>query len=300
VARRPGRRDDDRQGTAGYEQRVRNSDIAAQTVILPTPGHSLVVAWRDVVDGARLAPVWLYTGWIDVVQRFRRTRLGQFWHTLSLAAFILVMGVLWSTILRQDPIDYLRFTTTSLIVWSLISGLVTDGTMVIINGQATALSMRFPYTAFAMGHVWRGLLMFAHHFVLYILVMTATLYPPGWTGLLAVPGLLLVVANGFWMSLLVGMLALRRRDVIPAVGSAMQIMMFVTPVLWPKELLGPKLAFAADLNPLYHLVRVARDPLMGLAPGIENWAWAIGLLLVGGGATLWLYGRWRNRMPYWF
>jgi len=276
------------------------TSAASPTVVSPTPGGAFAVAWRDLIDGLRLAPVWLHSGWIDVVWRFRRTRLGAFWHTLGLAAFVIVMGVLWSTILRQDPFVYFRFVTVSLIVWSLIASLVTDGTGIIIAGQATALSMRFPYTAFAFAHVWRGVLMFAHHFVLYLVVMVGTWHGPGWVVLLAVPGLALVVANGLWMSLLVGMISLRRRDAMPAVASMMQILMFVTPVFWPKEMLGPQLAYAADYNPFYHLVRVMRDPLLGLAPPAESWAWVAGTLAVGTTFTLWVYGRWRDRMPFWY
>jgi ABC-type polysaccharide/polyol phosphate export permease len=167
----------------------------------------------------RLWPVWLHAGWIDVVWRFRRTRLGPFWHTLGLAAFVLTMGVVWSSILRQDPVNYFRYVTVSLIVWTLIASLITDGTNIIIAGQSTALSMRFPYAAFAFAHVWRALLLFGHHFVLYVLVMLGTLHSPGWVVVLALPALVLLTANGVWMSLLIGIMCLRRRDLIPATSS---------------------------------------------------------------------------------
>ena len=236
-----------------------DTDSRAKPVISPTPGNPFAVAFRDIADALRLWPVWLHAGWIDVVWRFRRTRLGAFWHTLGLAAFVLVMGVVWSAILRQNPVDYFRYITVSLIVWTLIASLITDGTNIIIAGQSTALSMRFPYAAFAFAHVWRALLLFGHHFVLYVVVMVGTLHSPGWAVVLAVPALVLLTANGVWMSLLVGIMCLRRRDLIPAISSAMQILMFVTPVFWPRDLLGPHLAFASDFNPFYHLVRVVRD-----------------------------------------
>jgi len=273
---------------------------SARPAVSPAPGGPFEVAWADVTAALRIAPVWLHSGWIDVVWRFRRTRLGPFWHTFGLAAFVIVMGVVWSTILRQDPTQYFRYVTVSLIVWTLIASFVTDATGIVIAGQATALSMRFPYPAFAFAHVWRGLLIFALHFVLYLVVMLGTLHWPGWAVLLALPGLLLVIANGVWMSLLAGMLSLNRRDLMPAIASAMQIMMFVTPVFWPRDMLGAHLAFAADFNPFYHLVRVVRDPLLGTIPPLDAWAWVVGTLVLGATATLWLYGRWRDRLAYWY
>lgn len=271
-----------------------------RVIVSPTPGGPFVVAAHDLVHALRLAPVWLHGGWIDVVWRFRRTRLGAFWHTLGLAAFVLTMGTIWSVILRQDPTNYFRYVTVSLVVWTLIASLVNEGTGSLIAGRATALAMRFPYPAFALAQVWRALLLFAHHFVLYVAVMAGTLHPPGWVALLAIPGMVLILVNGVWVSLLVGMLCLRRRDFIPAIGSLMQIMMFVTPVFWPADLLGADLAFAAELNPFYHAVRIVRDPLLGNVPPGESWLWVIGSFVVGAALTAWIYGRCRDRLPYWY
>jgi ABC-2 type transport system permease protein len=277
-----------------------NTKASTKVVVLPSPGGPLSIALADLGEAMHLAPVWLHAGWIDVVWRFRRTRLGPFWHTLGLAAFVLVMGVLWSTILHQDPFQYFRYVTASMIVWGLIASFITDATSILVAGQSTALSMRFPFVAFACAHVWRSLILFAHHFVFYIAVMVFTLYSPGWTALYAIPALLLITANGVWMSLLSGIICLRWRDFIPATASAMQIAMFVTPVLWPKDLLGSNLAFAADLNPLYHLTRIMRDPLLGVAVPLESWLWALATLVLGSIVTFWVYGKQRDRMPYWY
>ncbi len=247
-----------------------------------------------------MAPVWLHGGWIDVVWRFRRTRLGAFWHTLSLGAFVLVMGIVWSAILKQDPTSYFRYVGVNLIVWTLVASMITEGAGILIAGQSTALSMRYPYPAFALAHVWRALLLFAHHFVLYVAIAIGTGLILGPATLMAVPALLLIAANGVWMGLLVGMACLKMRDLQPAISSAMQILMFVTPVFWPPDLLGPQFAFVADLNPFYHLVRILRDPLLGAVPPVWSWLWVFATLLVGCVVTFWVYGRNRNRLAYWY
>src|SRR3990170_2795263 len=66
-----------------------------RSVVTPAPGHPLSIALDDLAESLRRSAVWLHTGWIHVVWRFRRTRIGAFWHTLSLAVFVIVMGVLW-------------------------------------------------------------------------------------------------------------------------------------------------------------------------------------------------------------
>jgi len=277
-----------------------NTTSSTKAVVLPSPGSPFAVSLNELGEAMRLAPVWLHAGWIDVVWRFRRTKIGPFWHTLNLAAFVLVMGVIWSTILHQDAFQYFRYVTASMIVWGLIASFITDATSILVAGQSTALSMRFPFVAFACAHVWRSLILFAHHFVFYIAVIAFTLYSPGWSVFYAVPGLVLIVANGVWMSLLSGIVCLRWRDLIPAIASAMQIAIFVTPVFWPKDMLGPRLSFAADFNPLYHLVRIMRDPLLGVTPPLVSWLWVLGTLVLGSTITFWIYGKQRDRMPYWY
>ena len=57
-------------------------------------------------------------------------------------------------------------------------------------------------------------------------------------------------------------------------------------------------AFIA-LNPFYHLLSIARDPLIGQVPPLESWLAAIGLALVGCAGTVWLYRRAQPRIAYW-
>jgi ABC-type polysaccharide/polyol phosphate export permease len=271
-----------------------------RVLVSPVPGNPFAVAISDIVEAFQVSSVWLHTGWINVIWRFRRTKLGTFWHTLGLAGFIVTMSVIWSAVLDQDMASYFKFLTVNLILWTFIASFISEGTGTLLGGQATILSMRFPYFAFAFGHAWRTVLVFAHHFVLYLLMLAITMTNPGWAVLYAIPAFAIIVANGVWVSMLLGILSLRWRDIAPATATAMQVLMLITPVFWPKEMLGPEFAFAADLNPLFHFMQVARDPLLGVTPPLISWLWVLGTLVVGWIVTLWVYGRYRNRMAYWF
>lgn len=266
----------------------------------PPAGGKYSVTFEDVIAALRMAPVWIHSGWIEVVWKYRRTRLGPFWYTLSLAIFVIVMGVIWGKVLQQNPVEYFRYVGTSLIAWSFISSMITDATGLMIAGESTVMSMRFPYVAFAFKHVWCSLLLFAHHLILYIIIMACTTKSPGWPIFMAIPGLLLVMLNGIWISTIIGMACLKKRDLVLMIISLMQIMMFVTPVFWPKDLLGPELAYAVDFNPLYHLLTVLRSPLLGIEPPVSSWVWGIGTLAIGSVFSSWIYGKYRDRLAYWF
>jgi ABC-type polysaccharide/polyol phosphate export permease len=266
----------------------------------PSADRTLAVAVYDLRDAVARYPLWVHQGWIDVVQRYRRTIIGPFWHTLSLGFFIVAMGTIWAVILKVDAYSYFRYVTINLVIWTLISNFINEGTTILINGQSTALSMRFPFVAFALAHVWRGLLMFLHHMILYVLVVVGTQLIPTPATALAIPALILILLNGVWMSLLIGIGCLKFRDMAPAVASAMQVLIFITPIFWPTTMLGPRLEFVAQFNPFYHLVLILREPLLGVAPPLASWIWSLGFLAVGSVITFWIYGRYRDRFAYWY
>jgi ABC-2 type transport system permease protein len=274
--------------------------VPPTTMIAPSAGGPFAVAVLDLKDAIARHSLWIHQGWVDVVHKYRRTRIGPLWHTLSLGIFIISMGTIYSVIFKIDPVVYFRDVTVNLIVWTLISSAITEGTGHFVAGQATALSMRFPYFAFTLALTWRGLLMFGHHLILFVLIAVATLLVPSPAIVLAIPALALVLLNCVWLSTLAGIACLRFRDLSPAIASGMQVLLFVTPIFWPADMLGERLAFLADINPLYHLVIILRDPLLGVVPATSHWLWAIGTAALGWFVTFSIYGRYRDRFAYWY
>ena len=82
-------------------------------------------------------------------------------------------------------------------------------------------------------------------------------------------------------------------------ASLLQIAMFVTPIFFTRDQLGPGFARLVDVNLLFHFVDVVRSPLLGQTPA--GWTWVVVTIttIVGWGGTLWIYSRFRRRVPYW-
>jgi ABC-type polysaccharide/polyol phosphate export permease len=55
----------------------------------------------------------------------------------------------------------------------------------------------------------------------------------------------------------------------------------------------------AEYNPLYHLISVVRDPLLGRAPELLHWLIVIGITLAGWVLTLEVMSKFRHRIVYW-
>ena len=65
---------------------------------------------RDLLSALKAWPLWTMLGWNDIRQRYRRSTLGPFWITLSMAMFIGVLGVIYSRIFHVDVDIYLPFS----------------------------------------------------------------------------------------------------------------------------------------------------------------------------------------------
>ena len=78
-------------------------------------------------------------------------------------------------------------------------------------------------------------------------------------------GLLLIGLNAVWVGLLLGLLCARFRDIPPMITNLVQVALFLTPIMWKKEMLGRYEWTHADLNPFHHFIEIVRAPLLGQA-----------------------------------
>jgi ABC-type polysaccharide/polyol phosphate export permease len=258
-------------------------------------------AAEDLLRGLSKRQLWGRLGWLDVKRRYRRTTIGPFWTSITLAIYVVTVGTVGAALWHQDIYEYVPFLVSGMIVWMLVSTIVMESCNLFIAGQTLFRNIRFDYSILAYALVWRNFLILLHNFAVYLLA-ALVLKPSllGLTALLALPGLALVVANGVWVSLLLGIVCLRFRDVPQLVNSAIQISMLITPLFWPADTLaGMRRAVFVEINPLYHVLDVVRAPLLGRVPDTMSYAVMVVMTVVGWWVTYVIFKRFRQRIAYW-
>jgi ABC-type polysaccharide/polyol phosphate export permease len=255
----------------------------------------------DLIQGLLKWDLWGRLGWLEVKRRYRRTVVGPFWSTLSLAIFIGALGSIGSGLWSNQGGDYLPFLAGGMVVWIMLSTIITESCTLFVSGGNLFRQMRFDYSILAYALVWRNFITFLHNSLVYVLV-TLLFAPHLFTPmlLLAIPGIILVLINGAWIALLFGLFCLRFRDMQQLVASLVQISMFVTPIFWSPESLAPNKRFVfVILNPLYHLIDVVRAPLLGRAPTAVTYMAVIAIAVFGWTITYLIFRRFRKRVAYW-
>lgn len=269
---------------------VREFDAAAP--------HRRERAHADLAGGlARWRLAWALAR-SDITHRYRGSILGPFWLTISTGVMLAALGILYSKLFKMDVQSYLPWLSVSLIVWSLISQVVTEATGSLTSAEGIIRQMPLPYTVHALRVVFRNAVVAAHNLPLIAVVFAVFGIAPSWTAVLAIPGLVLLGIAGFAASVFLGMICARFRDIPPIVGSVMQIAFFVSPVIWKPEMLGYWEPYL-PINPFFTAMETVRAPLMGSTGGVLVWVmavvWTAALV-----AVAWaFFVRFRGRIAFW-
>jgi ABC-2 type transport system permease protein/lipopolysaccharide transport system permease protein len=261
-------------------------------------GFALATAMADLGRGLTMWPLWVRLGWNDILQRYRRSMLGPFWLTASTAIMVVALGILYAELFGSPINEFLPYLCVGLLIWNLISSFLTEGGMLFTGAESYIKQIRLPYSVYVYRSAWSKLAIFGHNIIIYFGVLIYFRIWPGSVGLLAIPGLFLVLLNGAAATLLIGMISARFRDVPQLINSVVQIVFFVTPIMWKPELLRTKV-YIAEFNPFYHLLEIVRAPMLGSWPSATNYIAVfiitlLNLLIVGT-----FFARFRSRISYW-
>jgi homopolymeric O-antigen transport system permease protein len=259
-------------------------------------------AFEDLRDGLLNSELWKRLAVLDIKRRYRRTVIGPFWSAISLGIFVALMGSVGGGLWKRDLSVYLPFLASGMVVWLMISSIINESAVLFVNAANLIRQTRFDYSILAYSLVWRNFLIFLHNASIYVLVVL--LFAPQMllapAVLLIIPGLFFVMATGAWVALLVGVSCMRFRDLRHFLTSVIQILMFVTPVFWPEDLLeGMRRFVFVELNPLYHFINVVRAPLLGRVPPLSSYGVVAVVTVLGWAITYAFFSRFRRRISFW-
>ena len=253
---------------------------------------------QDILLASRQHSVWLHLGWLEVKQRYRRSVLGPWWISISMLIFVAAMSKIFSHLFHQDPAEYVPFFTAGFMFWSFISTSIIESTDIFKANAGMIKQIHLPYSLYILKFLVRNLIILAHNSIVYLLVMIAFQFNPGWQFLLVFPGMLLLIVNMYWITLFVALLSTRFRDISPIITSCIQILFFITPISWTPKLLGTD-SLIVQLNPFVYFLDLVRNPLLGRPIGSNSLSISLAIAAVGLIGTLSLFSRVRSRIPFW-
>lgn len=269
---------------------------------LPTaPPARWHLAWIDLKSGILKWRIWCMMATQDIKLRYRRSALGPFWLTLSMAITVYSMGFLYGHLFHQNLEVYFPFLAAGMLTWTLISIVIIELTEGFITAEGLIKQIKLPYTLYIHRVIWRNILIFFHNVVVLIpiIILFHQVAKINLNTFLVLPGLVFIYLNAFLYGLALAMIGARFRDIAQIIKSLMQVIFFMTPVMWSPSILPERYQVVATLNPFYAFIDLIRSPLMGMRPTSASLIMVFIITTMGILFCSWLFPKYRSRIIYW-
>ncbi len=250
-------------------------------VIEPTAG------WNPL----NLAEVWRYRDLLallirrDFSTRYRQSVLGVGWAVIRPVLSVLVFTVVFGMVARlpSDGIPYPLFSFAAMMPWLYFSTALANATNSVVSGSSLLTKVYFPRIVLPLASVASGVADLAIQFVLLIGLMLWYGIAPTWTVLLVplfiLECMIVSLALGLWLTAL----NVKYRDIGQLVPFAIQIWMYLTPIIYASSMVPVRFRALYSLNPMVGVTDGFRWAMLGLTA--PDWfmlaiSWGVVFLLL--------------------
>lgn len=198
----------------------------------------------------------------DLKSRYKGSFLGFLWMFLNPLLQVCVYTVVFSTIMRMGIEKFYLFFFVALVPWLFFSTCLSAGTTVIFSQQDMVKKIYFPREvlplAFTLSQFVNMLLSFVIVFVV-VLVSGVSINLLAWLYLPLIMLIEFVLALG--ITFLVSALTVYFRDLEHILSIVSMAWMYLTPVIYPVEMVPEAFRGIFYLNPMTSLIVAYRDIL---------------------------------------
>lgn len=255
--------------------------------------HTTVIKPKKLFSLRDLKEVWDYRElmyfftWRDLKVRYKQTAIGALWAIFQPFLTMVVFTIFFGGLLNvpSDGVPYPIFVYTGLLFWQFFASALSDTSNVLITNQSIITKVYFPRLILPLSSVATKFIDFAIASLILVGMMIYYGYTPNILGLLIIPLLLLITfMASTGLGLFMASINVKYRDVRYVLPFFIQILMFVTPVIYPAGILG-KYSWILALNPMMGVIQSARAALLGTT--VLNWN-LVGLSLLATAVLLFI------------
>lgn len=243
--------------------------------------------------------VWLTLASQDIKLRYRRSVLGPLWITISMAVTIYSMGFLYGKLFHVELATYFPYLASGIIGWSFISSLLLESGQVFIESEGYIRNQASYVSMFMMRLIFRNTLVFMHNILVFLPVILFFKINLSFKFLLIIPGLMIIAINAFFFGTVLAIISTRYRDFAQIVSSFIQVVFFLTPVMWMADALPADMRWIVEYNPFNQFLNLIRGPLLQQVLSIDGMLIVFSTTVVG----VLLYGvlltKFKHRIVFW-
>lgn len=221
-----------------------------------------------------LRALWAYRGFIfgsvkrEFQSRYQNSLLGAAWTVLNPLAMIVVYTVIFSQVMRarlpgvDNTFAYSIYLCAGVLTWGLFADIAGKAQTVFLENANLLKKLSFPRMTLPVTVVANALLNFAIVFSLFTVFLLVTGTFPGLVFIALVPVLALLVLFAIGLGVTLGILNVFFRDVGQFFNIFLQFWFWLTPIVYPANILPEHAARYMGLNPMSRIVGAFQEVLV--------------------------------------
>lgn len=234
--------------------------------IVIKPELTWALEWREIFS--RLELLYFFA-WRSFKIRYKQTVIGALWAVIRPFILMIVFTVFFNRALNvgtgDDTIPYPVFSYSGLLFWNYFSQTVVQVGGSLVAFQGVISKIYFPRLIVPISTALTGLIDFALSLVIYVGILVYYSVDIQLLGvLLFIPLLIMTFLTIVGVGVFAAALNVRYRDVEQALPFGVQVLLFLTPVIYPVSAIPEAWRWIMYINPISGVIELFRSSLLGV------------------------------------
>jgi lipopolysaccharide transport system permease protein len=226
---------------------------------------------------------WLHLANAELKYKFRRSKLGLLWAMVNPLMLSLIMGFIFSNLLKVSIADFIPYVFSGLLVWDFLLSSVVGGCTSLIVSEAYIKQFKQPLAIYPLKTTLVNISSFLIAFIVLIL-WTLVLQPQNLLiAIVAIPlAAISFIILGWPIAILTSFTNLKYRDFAQVSTLVMQAIWYLSPIVFkPQMFTSQNLTALLEFNPVTHIINLVRAPMLyGHFPTLTDFAFVYGLAIL--------------------
>ena len=237
----------------------------------------------------------------NIKTRYKRSALGILWTMLNPLLMMVVLTFVFSEIFKSSIVSrsYSAYALAGLLLWNFFAQTTTGAMSELIWGGGLLKRIYLPRAIFAASALGTSLVNLLLSLIPLFIIIIVTGVPIRAVALVLPGPIILTAMFSLGVALFLSRIAAYFHDVMEMYQILLTAWMYMTPIIYPKEIIPNHFRWLFKINPMYHLMEVFREPLtVGRMAGPKTWAAATVASLLTLLFGWWFFSRKADELAY--
>lgn len=232
------------------------------------PNMSWALEWKEIFSNLEL--LYFFT-WRNFKIRYKQTIVGAAWAIIKPLILMVVFTLFFNRALNVDTgsenVPYPVFSYAGLLFWNYFSQTTNQVGSSLVSYQGVINKIYFPRLIVPISTALTGVIDFFLAAIIYAGILVYYGITPQILGIvLFIPALIVTFLTIVGLGSFMAALNVRYRDVTQALPFAIQVLLFLTPVIYPVSVVPEAWRWILFLNPMTGVIECIRASMLSLGP----------------------------------